>query len=115
MQLIDTIIRAIDDKKGDKITVLDLRGLEGVVTDYFVVCSASSTTQASAIASGIEEAVHTACGENPIRVQGLENALWVAMDYGDAMVHIFLDEMRAYYRLEELWADAVRTDVASSF
>lgn len=115
MQLIDTIVQAIDDKKGDRITVLDLRDLEGVVTDYFVVCSASSTTQVAAIASGIEEEVIKTCDEKPIRIQGTQSALWVAMDYGNVMIHIFLDEMREYYRLEELWADAVRTDVPSSF
>lgn len=115
MQLLDTIVKAIDDKKGDQITILDLRDLEGVITDYFVVCSATSTTQVSAIAGGIEDEVILACNEKPIRIQGTQNALWVAMDYGNVMIHIFLDEMRDFYRLEELWADAVRTDVPSSF
>lgn len=115
MQLVDTIVHAIDDKKGDQITVLDLRHLDGVITDYFVVCSATSTTQVAAIAAGVEDEVIKTCAEKPIRIQGVQSALWVAMDYGNVMVHIFLDEMRDYYRLEELWADAVRTDVPSSF
>ncbi|MEF9950190.1 MAG: ribosome silencing factor, partial [Mucinivorans sp.] len=81
MKLLETIVKAIDDKKGENITSLDLRALEGTVCDYFVVCSAESTVQVSAIAAGIEEDVFVQTGEKVIRTHGTENALWIAMDY----------------------------------
>lgn len=105
-KLLSTIVKAIDDKKGEDIVTLDLRELDGVICDYFVICSANSTVQVGAIADGIEDEVLKECKEKVIRVDGLRNALWVAMDYGDVMVHIFTHETREYYKLEELWADA---------
>ncbi len=103
--MIGEIVAAIQDKKGDEIVVLDLRGFDGAITDAFVVCSASSTAQVEAIAHNVEEAV----GEKVWRVEGLQNGVWVVMDYVDVMVHIFLRETRDFYKLEELWADAPLT------
>ncbi len=105
-KLIETIAEAIDDKKGKNIISLDLSGFDGAITDAFVICNADSTTQVAAIAAHVEEKVREQCGEKPWRVEGLQNSLWVAMDYGDAMVHIFLTELRDFYKLEQLWADA---------
>lgn len=105
-KLLETIVKAIDDKKGEEIAALDLRKLDGAVCDYFIICSASSTVQVSAIADGIEDEVIKELKEKVIRIDGKQNSLWVAMDYGNVMVHIFLSETRDYYRLEELWADA---------
>lgn len=104
-KLLDAIVKAIDDKKGGDIVSLDLRGIDGAVCDYFVVCSAASTVQVAAIAGGVEDDVFENLAQKVNRIHGLQNSLWVAMDYGDIMVHIFQDEMRDYYRLEELWAD----------
>lgn len=104
--LTDAIVRAMQDKKASRIVSLDLSALDGTVCDTFVICQAESTTQVAAIAAGVEEGTVRELGERPWRVQGLDNALWVAMDYGDVMVHIFQSEMRDFYRLEELWADA---------
>ena len=105
-KLAKSIIEAIDDKKGKDIVTLDLRGFDGAICDMFVVCNADSTTQVGAICDGVEEKVHKDCEEWPVRIQGKENALWIVMDYGNIMVHIFQTEMRDYYRLEDLWADA---------
>lgn len=108
-KLIRTIVSAIEDKKGKNIVSLDLSGFDGAVCSHFVVCNADSTTQVAAIADGIEEKVHEVLGENVWRVEGKQTGLWVAMDYVDVVVHIFQTELRDYYKLEELWADAPTT------
>lgn len=108
-ELIQTIVSAIEDKKGKNIVSLDLSGFDGAVCSHFVVCNADSTTQVTAIADGIEEKVHEVLGENVWRVEGKQTGLWVAMDYVDVVVHIFQTELRDYYKLEELWADAPTT------
>lgn len=105
-KLIETIVSAIEDKKGKNIVSLDLRGFDGAICSWFVVCNADSTTQVAAIADGIEEKVLETLGEKVWRVEGQQNAVWIAMDYVDVVVHIFQTELRSYYRLEELWADA---------
>lgn len=113
-KLIDTIVRAMQDKKAAGIVSLDLNVLGGgSVCDAFVICHAASTTQVAAIADGVGEATERELRERPRRVQGTDNALWVAMDYGDVMVHVFEAEMRDFYRLEELWGDAPRADYTS--
>ena len=105
-ELIRTIVSAIQDKKGKDIVSLDLSGFDGAVCSDFVVCNADSTTQVAAIADGIEEKVFTSLGESPWRVEGKQSGLWVAIDYIDVVVHVFRTELREYYKLEELWADA---------
>lgn len=108
-KLIETIVGAIEDKKGKNIVSLDLSGFDGAICSAFVVCNADSTTQVAAIAAGIEEKVQERLGEKVWRVEGQQSALWIAMDYVDVVVHIFQSELRDFYRLEELWADAPMT------
>ncbi|MDE6045876.1 MAG: ribosome silencing factor [Alistipes sp.] len=108
-KLIETIVGAIEDKKGKNIVSLDLSGFDGAICSAFVVCNADSTTQVAAIADGIEEKVQQTLGEKVWRVEGQQSALWIAMDYVDVVVHIFQSELRDFYRLEELWADAPMT------
>ena len=105
-KLINTIVEAIDDKKGQGIVSLDLSGFDGAICSNFVVCNADSTTQVAAIADGVEEKVYEKLKENPWRVEGKQTGLWVALDYVDVIVHIFQSDLRDYYKLEELWADA---------
>ena len=104
--LIEVIAAAIQDKQGKRVVSLDLSGMDGAICSHFVVCNADSTTQVSAIADAVEEAVYLKLGENPWRVEGKQTGLWVAMDYIDVVVHIFQTDLRDYYKLEELWADA---------
>ena len=106
-KLSETIVAAIDDKKGQSIVSLDLRGFDGAVCDEFIICNADSGTQVLSIADGIEEEVFKHHHEWPIRKEGTENALWVIVDYGDVVAHIFRTEAREFYRLEDLWADAI--------
>lgn len=108
-KLIKTIVGAIEDKKGQGIVSLDLTGFDGAICSHFIVCNADSTTQVAAIAAGIEEAVTEKLGEKVWRIEGQQNAFWIAMDYVDVVVHIFQTELRQFYKLEELWADAPMT------
>lgn len=105
-KLIETIVSAIEDKKGKDIVSLDLSKFDGAICSHFIVCNADSTTQVAAIADGIDEMVLEKLGEKVWRVEGQQNSFWIAMDYVDVVVHIFQTELRGYYKLEELWADA---------
>lgn len=95
-----------DDKKAFDILVLDLRGLT-YITDYFVICSCSSTTQMAAVAEWITEKLAKA-GRRPSHIEGGQEATWILIDYSDVVVHIFEERTRLYYGLEKLWADAPR-------
>jgi ribosome-associated protein len=104
--------RAADDKKGDDILVLDVADIIGIV-ECFVITSASNTRLVRTIVDEIELQIAEATGEKPRAVEGLRDASWVLMDYGDLVVHVFLDETREFYGLERLWADAERVEWAS--
>ncbi len=112
-KMVATIVEAIQDKKGKNIVSLDMTGFDGAICSHFVICNADSTTQVEAISNGIEEMMEEKLGEKLYRVEGRQMALWVAMDYIDVVVHIFQSELRDYYRLEELWSDAPRTEYES--
>ena len=105
-KLIETIVTAIQDKKGENIVSLDLSGFDGAICSHFVICNANSTSQVSAIADGIERDVLEKLGEKVWRIEGQQNSFWIAMDYLDVVVHIFQSELRDFYKIEELWADA---------
>ncbi len=81
------------------------------VSSYFVICQGSSPAQVEAITESIGEMARKELDEKPARVAGLENAQWVAMDYGDVLVHVFLPDVRSYYDLEHLWEDANLTQI----
>ncbi len=107
--LAKTIFTAAEDAKAEKPVVFQLEGLVSF-TDYLIICSASNDRQVGAISDRIEGAVKKDCGRKPLSIEGFPGCLWVLMDYGDIVVHIFLDEMREFYRLEEMWKDAPRID-----
>lgn len=111
-QLADKIVEAIQEKKGSRIIVMNLEGIEGAICQYFVVCQGNSPMQVEAIADSVTDMVREDLGEKPVRTIGLENAVWVAMDYTDVMVHIFVPEMREFYNIETLWNDAKITEIA---
>lgn len=110
-RLVDTIIKGIQDKKGHKIVVADLGGIDGTICKYFIICEGNSPQQVEAIASSVGDYVRETMGEKPVGCVGLENAIWVAIDFVDAMVHIFTPETREYYDLEHLWDDAKLTEL----
>lgn len=103
------IADAMLEKKGQDVVSLDLRQIGTAISDYFIVCNADSTTNVTAIADNVEDRLREKCGRKVIRTQGKENAFWVILDYGDIVVHVFQTPYRAFYRLEDLWADADRT------
>ncbi len=112
-KMVATVVEAIQDKKGKNIVSLDMTGFDGAICSHFIVCHADSTTQVEAISNGVEEMMEKKLGEKLYRVEGRQMGLWVAMDYIDVVVHIFQTELRDFYRLEELWSDAVRTEYES--
>ena len=105
-QLLESIISGIQEKKGKNIITIDLRGIPGVICDYFVICEGNTPPQVAAIAESVEHIVKTNIQESPIRVQGQQLAEWIGIDYGDIIVHIFLPELRSYYNIDNLWSDA---------
>lgn len=110
-QLVDAITKGIQEKKGFNIVVADMAGIEGAICQYFVICSGSSPSQVEAIAESIGDTTRIEAGEKPVKVAGLAAAQWVAMDYVDVMVHVFLPDVRDYYDLEHLWDDAELTRI----
>ena len=103
------IADAILDKKGQDVVSLDMRQMDGAITDFFVICDASNTTQVGAIADNIAEKMQEE-GHKLWRSQGEGNNFWIIQDYGNIVVHIFLKEYREFYRLEDLWADLPRKE-----
>lgn len=109
--LVQTIIKGIQEKKGSNIVVADLSGIDGTICNNFIVCQGNSPTQVEAIAESVGDMARMELQERPAHVVGLENAHWVAMDYTDVLVHIFLPDIRQYYDLEHLWDDAQLTHI----
>lgn len=106
-KIFKTIIQAILDKKGENIISLDLRKIPEASSDFFIVCEATSTTQIKAIADFVEDQLKKICGESPYRHEGKQVAQWVLIDYINVVVHVMHPEARNFYKLEEMWSDAV--------
>lgn len=104
--LITKITEGIQDKKGKNIVIADLTKINDTICNYFIICQGNSPTQVSAIVDSIKEFTRKGAATKPIAIDGLKNAEWVAMDYADILVHVFLPEVREFYNLENLWADA---------
>ena len=105
-ELVNKIIEGIQEKKGTEIVVADLTEIGDTICDYLVICQGNSPTQLDAIIRSIAEVTERDLNERPIGLDGYRNAEWVAMDYVDVVVHVFLPNFRAFYQLENLWADA---------
>lgn len=102
--------KALDDKKGQDIRVLETGGLT-TLADYFVICSAASTTQIKALADWCEKTLKDA-GETPHHIEGHRGGTWVLLDFSSVVIHIFNDEARKFYDLERLWNDAQPVDLS---
>ncbi len=98
---------AADAKSGENTVILSMGAILGI-TDAFVVTSGHNARQVKSIVDEVELRIKESAGRAPLRVEGLADAQWVLMDYGDFLVHVFLDETRAFYDLEHLWSDAPR-------
>jgi ribosome-associated protein len=102
-----TAVRAAEDKQALDIHVLDLRGIT-TMADMFFICHGRNSRQNQAICDGIEKSLKEEHGERPLAIEGLSNAEWILMDYGDLVIHIFSEAAREYYDLERLYRDARR-------
>ena len=105
--------RAVIDKKAEQVKILDLREISGF-TEYFVICSGTSDRQVQAISDSVEQMLESN-GYELYSSEGHADGRWVLMDFGDIVVHVFLDALREYYDLESLWADAPRVQIPSEF
>jgi ribosome-associated protein len=103
---IDLYVDAVLGKKAENILVLDVRGLTSVA-DFFIVCSGRSNRQVAAIADYVERNLKKR-GMRPLSVEGKNEGLWVLLDYGDVIIHVFYESVRKFYDLEGLWSDAKR-------
>lgn len=110
-ELLALIIDGIENVKGENITIMDLRQIDNRSTDYFVICDGNSNTQVNAIAGSIQRIVSKQNSDKPWHVEGTELANWILMDYVNVVVHVFQKETREYYNLEDLWGDAVITNI----
>ena len=106
-KIIKNIIAAIQDKKGQNIISLDLRKINEAVADFFIICEADNQPQIRAIAENIEKKVKEKCDENPWHHEGYNTLQWVLLDYVNVVVHIMQPDTRKFYKLEEMWSDAV--------
>lgn len=104
--LVTKITEGIQDKKGKGIVIANLTEIDDTICNYLVICEGNSPSQVSAIVSSIADHVRKEISVKPCSVDGLNNAEWVAMDYSDVIVHVFLPEVREFYDLEHLWEDA---------
>ena len=105
--------RAAIDKKAENVKILNLTDISGF-TDFFVICSGTSDRQVQAIADSVESSMGT-FGVDALSAEGYAEGRWVLMDFGDVVVHVFLDALREYYDLETLWAEAPKVSVPSEF
>ena len=105
-RLANSILKGLIDKKGIDIIELDLRKVESAVCEYFIICSGGSDRQVNALANAVKDIVIEEESEKPWHIEGMDNCSWVLLDYANVVVHIFQEETREFYKLEELWADA---------
>ena len=105
-KLIQSIIEAIQEKKGRDIVHVDLAGIETAAAQGFVIATGNTPMQVTAVADSVREYVEKHAGQRPFNYDGYQNAQWVIVDYGSIFVHVFVPDFRDRYNLEQLWADA---------
>ncbi|MDR2950444.1 MAG: ribosome silencing factor [Dysgonomonas sp.] len=103
--LVNHIVAACQEKKARNIVVVDMTELPGTICQYFVICEGNTPTQVSAISEEVVDYLKKK-KERPISIDGLRESRWVGIDYGTVIVHVFLPELREFYNIEHLWADA---------
>ena len=112
-ELISAIIEGIQRKKGIDITKIDLTKINHSECNYFIICHGGSSTQVDAIAHSVEDTVEELTGETTWHKDGYKNSIWILLDYADIMVHVFQEEARDFYNLENLWADATIENITT--
>lgn len=110
-KILKAITHAIHEKKGENIILVDLRRIQEAVSDFFIICEATSTVQVKAIADNVEEYLKTQLGEVPYRHEGKQAAHWILIDYVNVVVHVMQPDARKFYKLEEMWSDAEQEEL----
>ena len=105
-QIVNKIVEGIQERKGKKITVVDLTRLNEAPCSYFVICEGDSNVHVNAVAMSVKDYVNEQIHVKPYATDGFENCEWIAMDYGHIIVHVFQRHTREFYDIEHLWADA---------
>lgn len=105
-QIVSKIVEGIQERKGKEIVVVNLTKLKEAPCSYFVICEGDSNTHVTAVANSVVEWVSDKINVKPYATDGFENAEWIAMDYGQIIVHALQRHTRAFYDIEHLWADA---------
>ena len=111
--LLNNIINSIQEVKGVEVCTIDLRNVENNFCSYFVICNGTSNTHVNSIVGSIQKKISKELKEKPYNTEGEENAEWVLIDYVDIVVHVFQKNIRSYYKLEELWGDALINKISS--
>lgn len=114
-KLLNSILKGLQDKKGHNIVVADLRNIDDTICQFFVIATGGSPSHVHALAMNVGDVAREEARQKPVNVDGQRMAQWIAMDYGDIMVHIMLEEMRDFYDIEHLWADAKLTEYEDEF
>jgi len=109
--LCKAIVEGMQENKAKNIVVLDLRHLTSAVSDFFVVCTGESSTHVDGISNATARHTRKVLSEKPWHIEGKNNSEWILLDYIDVVAHIFYKDARGFYQIEDLWADAIRTDI----
>lgn len=110
-QMLQCLIEGLQEKKGRGITHIDLSGIEDATTRHFLIANGNTPIQVAAIADAVRDYAEEHAGQRPYNYDGYRNSQWIVLDYGYIYVHVFLPEERMRYNIEQLWADAPRTDI----
>lgn len=105
------IIEGIQERKGKKITIVDLSEIESAAASKFIICEGTSTMQVNSVADSVRDYLLEQARIKPYNYDGYTNSEWIVIDYGDTLVHVFLPQVRERYNLEELWSDATITEI----
>ncbi|MCF8345243.1 MAG: ribosome silencing factor [Bacteroidales bacterium] len=105
-KLVKIIVDSLQEKKAKDVVSMNMKNIPNAITDYFIVCHGTSTTQVEAIADAAIERMRDEAGEKPWHTEGRENAEWILIDYVNVVLHEFQESVRKFYQLGELWADA---------
>lgn len=114
-KIIDLIVKGIKEKKGKEIVTINLSSIQNIISDYFIVCHGDSNTQVEAITDEVERTLYENLKEKPLHKEGKANAIWILLDYGNIIVHVFQKDTRFFYNLEGLWADGVINKIEENY
>lgn len=111
-EILDSAVKILNNKKAEDTKAIDIAGVS-IIADYFLITSGNSTAQVRALAEELEYKLSQQ-GVEPLRIEGLQTATWIILDYGSVVIHIFHRDTRQFYNLERLWADGREIELPSS-